>query len=75
MADMMKRMSGLGFKARIQAAQQLSQTFAKNPNAMLVKQKKGTGKRLTNAEKKRLKEQKERELRRRKREERKNKGG
>ena len=47
MADMMKRMSGMGLRGRLQAAQQLGQTMMRNPSAMLAKQKKGTGKRLT----------------------------
>ncbi len=69
MADLMKRMSGMGFRGRLQAAQQLSQTLMRNPNAMLAKQKKGTGKRLTSAEKAKFKKLREREARRRKREE------
>ncbi len=74
MADMMKRMSGMGFRGRIQAAQQLSQTLMKNPNAMLAKQKKGTGKRLTSAERTKLKKMRDREVRRRKRDDKKNQG-
>jgi signal recognition particle subunit SRP54 len=69
MADLMKMTSGMGIRGRIQAAQQLSQTLLKNPNAMLAKQKKGTGKRLTSAEKARARKDREREARRRKREE------
>jgi signal recognition particle subunit SRP54 len=75
MADLMKRMSGMGLRGRLQAAQQLSQTLMKNPSAMLVKQKKGTGKRLTSEERAKLKKMREREARRRKREEKKNRGG
>jgi signal recognition particle subunit SRP54 len=74
MADMMKRMSGMSMRGRLQAAQQLSQTLANNPNAMLAKQKKGTGKRLTSAERAKAKKLRDREARRRKRDERKNKG-
>jgi signal recognition particle subunit SRP54 len=74
MADLMKQMSGMGFRGRIQAAQQLSQTLMKNPNAMLAKKKIGTGKRLTSAERAKIKKMKEREARRRKREERKSQG-
>jgi signal recognition particle subunit SRP54 len=70
MADVMKKVSGMGIRGRLQAAQQLSQTLARNPNAMLAKQKKGTGKRLTSAEKARLRKEREREERRRKREDR-----
>ncbi len=68
MADMMKQMSGMGFRQRIQAAQQLSQTMMRNPNAMLTKQKKGTGKRLAPKERAKLKKERDREARRRKRE-------
>ncbi len=67
MADMMKKVSGMGIRGRMQAAQQLSQTLLRNPNAMLSKQKKGTGKRLTSQERAKLKKDRERELRRRKR--------
>jgi signal recognition particle subunit SRP54 len=74
MADLMKRMSGMGFRSRIQAAQQLSQTLMKNPNAMLAKQKKGTGKRLTSEQKAKAKKLREREARRRKRDDKKNQG-
>jgi signal recognition particle subunit SRP54 len=74
MADLMKRMSGMGMRGRLQAAQQLSQTLLRNPNAMLAKQQKGTGKRLTSEERAKMKKLREREARRRKREERKNRG-
>lgn len=73
MADLMKRMSGMGMRGRLQAAQQLSQTLMKNPSATLAKQKKGTGKRLTSAERAKFKKLREREARRRKRDE-KNRG-
>jgi signal recognition particle subunit SRP54 len=69
MAGMMKQMSGLSMKGRFQAATQLTNTLAKNPNAMLAKQKKGTGKRLTPAEKAKIKREREKELRRKKRDE------
>jgi signal recognition particle subunit SRP54 len=68
MADMMKKMAGMGFRQRIQAAQQLSQTMIRNPAAMLAKEKKGTGKRLSPQERARLKKDREREERRHKRE-------
>ncbi len=70
MAGLMKQMSGMNFLNRIKAAQQLGHTLMKNPNATLAKPKIGTGKRLTSAEKARLKKERERELRRKKREER-----
>ncbi len=68
-ADLMRRMSEMGFRGRLQAFQQLSQMFARNPDAVIVKQKKGTGKRLTPEERARLRKQREREERRRRREE------
>jgi hypothetical protein len=46
----------------------------KNPNAMLAKQKKGTGKRLTSEQKAKAKKLREREARRRKRDDKKNQG-
>jgi signal recognition particle subunit SRP54 len=67
MADVMRNMSGMGAMKRLQTAQQLGQTLMRNPNAMLAKQKKGTGKRLTSVERAKLKKVRERELRRRKR--------
>jgi signal recognition particle subunit SRP54 len=67
MADLMKRMTGMGVRGRMQAMQQLSQTALANPAAKLTKQKKGTGKRLTPREKAKLKKQREREARRRRR--------
>jgi len=74
MADLMKRMSGMGMRGRFRAAQQLSQPLMKNPNAMLAKQKKGTGKRLTSEERAKQKKLREREARRRKRDDKKNRG-
>ncbi|NMC19885.1 MAG: signal recognition particle protein, partial [Thermogutta sp.] len=48
--------------------QQLSRQMMSSPEALLSRQKKGTGKRLGSAEKAALRKQRERELRRRKRE-------
>jgi signal recognition particle subunit SRP54 len=70
MADIMKKMSGLGIRGKMQAIQELGRSGALNPGAKLGKQKKGTGKRLTNEERAKLKKLREREERRRKREER-----
>jgi len=70
MAGVMKKVSGMGFIGRLRAAQQLGQTLMRNPNAMLAKPKVGTGKRLSSAEKARLRKEREKELRRKKREER-----
>jgi signal recognition particle subunit SRP54 len=70
MADIMKKMSGLGIRGKMQAVQELSRSGALNPGAKLAKQKIGTGKRLTSEERAKLKKLREREDRRRKREER-----
>jgi signal recognition particle subunit SRP54 len=70
MAPIMKKMSGLGVRGRMQAIQDLTRSGALNPGAKLAKQKIGTGKRLTPEERAKLKKLREREERRRKREER-----
>ena len=67
MADMMKKMSGMGMRQRMQAMQQMTQSGMLNPGAKLATQKGGTGKRLTSAEKAKLKKLREKEARRRKR--------
>jgi signal recognition particle subunit SRP54 len=69
MADMMKRMAGMGIRDRMKMMQEIQQGGMLNPGGRLAKQKVGTGKRLTSAEKARLKKERERELRRKKREE------
>ena len=68
MADLMKQMSGMGMRGRMQAVQQLTKSGALNPGARLAKQKKGTGKRMTAKERAKAKRQREKESRRRKRE-------
>ncbi len=73
MADMMKRISGMGVKGRMQAMQELTRTAAANPSARLAKQKVGTGKRLTSAERAKEKKRREKEARRRKRDSRRGK--
>lgn len=70
MADMMKRMSSMGMRDRFRTMQELSSSGALGPGGMLSKQKVGTGKRLTNEERAKIKKQRERELRRKKREDR-----
>ena len=67
MADIMKQISGMGVRGRMQAVQQLTQSGMLNPAAKLGKMKKGTGKRLTTEERNKLRKQRERELRRKKR--------
>jgi signal recognition particle subunit SRP54 len=70
MADIMKRMSGMGLRDRMRAMKELQEGGLLNPGAKLAKQKVGTGKRLTPQERAKLRKQRERELRRKKREER-----
>ena len=67
-ADVMKRMSGMGMRDRMKAMQQLGQGGMLDPSGKIAKQKKGTGKRLSNKEKAKLKKIREREQRRKKRE-------
>jgi signal recognition particle subunit SRP54 len=72
MAGMMKEFAGMGMMQRMRAMQQMASSGAlANPNAKFSKPSAGTGKRLTSAEKTKMKKQREKELRRRKREERK----
>ena len=70
MADMMKKMSSMGMRERMRTMQQLTQGGLLNPGATLAKSKVGTGKRLTTAEKAKLRKEREKEERRRKREQR-----
>ena len=65
MAAMMKEMSSLGIRDRMKRMQSLQQGL--NSGGQLVKNKVGTGKRLTPAERAKLKKDREREARRRKR--------
>jgi signal recognition particle subunit SRP54 len=74
MADIMKRMSTMGIRGKMQAMQELTQTAAANPAARLARQKVGSGKRLTSAERAKLKKQRDKESRRRKRDARKTEG-
>ncbi len=67
MADIMKKMAGLGMRDRMKAVQQLSQSAAANPMGRLGVKKQGTGKRLTAKERAKVKKERDRELRRRKR--------
>ena len=71
MADLMKRMSTMGMRDRMKAMQEITQGGMLNPGGKLAKQKVGTGKRLTSAERAKLKKERDRELRRKRREERK----
>ena len=67
MADMMKKMAGMGMRDRMQEVQKL-QSGMMNPNGAFARQKGSTGKRLTPQEKAKLKKEREREARRKKRE-------
>ena len=69
MAQMMTSMAGKGVRERMQMVRQLQSGMMNNPNG-LARQKVGTGKRLSSAEKAKLKKQREKELRKRKREQR-----
>jgi signal recognition particle subunit SRP54 len=75
MADIMKRMSGMGLRDRMRAMKELQQGGLLNPGARLARAKGDTGKRLTPQERAKLRKDREREIRRKKREQRKNKGG
>lgn len=67
MADMMKNMAGLGMGDRMKMVRQLQQGAMMDPGGQLARQKKGTGKRLSSAEKAKLRAERDRELRRRRR--------
>lgn len=67
MAAMMKQMSSMGMRGRMQAVQELSRSGLLDPGARLGKQKVGTGRRLTAEEKAKQRKQREKEERRRKR--------
>ena len=55
MADLMKRMSGMGMRDRMKTMQEIAQGGMLNPGGRLAKQKVSTGKRLTKAERAKLK--------------------
>ncbi|HVA47737.1 MAG TPA: signal recognition particle protein, partial [Pirellulales bacterium] len=71
MADVMKRMSGLGMRERMREVQQLQKQGLFDPGGMLTKKKVGTGKRLTSDERNKLRKQREKEARKRTREQKK----
>ena len=68
MADIMKRMAGMGLRDRMKQVQELQRGGMMDPGAMLAKKKVGTGKRLTSQERAKLKKQREKEARKRTRE-------
>lgn len=67
MADLMRRMAGQGIRERMQTVQQLQRSGMLQPGGRISKVKGDTGRRLTSAEKARLRKQREKELRRLKR--------
>ena len=74
MAQIMTSMAGKGMRERMKMVRELQSGMLNNPNG-LARQKVGTGKRLSNAEKAKLKKQREKELRRRTREQRRGPSG
>jgi signal recognition particle subunit SRP54 len=68
MADMMKKISGMGMMERMRAMQQMGSSGMFNPGAKFAKQKGDTGKRLSPKEKEKLRKLREKELRKIKRE-------
>lgn len=73
MADMMKRLSGMGVRDRMRAMQEISKGGMLDPGGKFSKQKISTGKRLSPKERAKLRKEREREVRRKKRESRQNK--
>jgi signal recognition particle subunit SRP54 len=67
-ADVMKKMSGMGIRDRMRMTQELAKGGMLNPGGMLAKPKGSTGKRLTPQERAKLRKEREREMRRKKRE-------
>ena len=67
MASIMKTMAGRGVGDRMQMVRELQQGGMLDPGGRLARQKQGTGKRLTNEQKLKLRKQREKELRRKKR--------
>jgi signal recognition particle subunit SRP54 len=68
MAPLMKSMAGKGMAGRMQAIRELQESGMLDPgNTRMPRTKKGTGKRLSNKEKAKLRKQREKQKRRRKR--------
>ncbi|MBN2477195.1 MAG: signal recognition particle protein [Pirellulales bacterium] len=67
-ADIMKRMSGMGIRDRMRMMKEISEGGMLHPGAQIARQKGSTGKRLTPRERANLKKQREKEIRRKKRE-------
>jgi len=69
MSQMMTQMAGKGMKERMKMVREMQSSLS-DPNGQLTKKKLGSGKRLSNKDKAKLKKQRDKELRRRKREKR-----
>jgi len=67
-ADIMKRMSGMGMRERMRTMKELTEGGMLDPGGRLTKKKQGTGKRLTPKERAKMRKLREKELRRRRRE-------
>jgi signal recognition particle subunit SRP54 len=67
MAGMMKQMVGKGMRERMKMAKELQSQAMSNPGGKLARTKQGTGKRLSNKERQKLKKVREKEIRRKKR--------
>jgi signal recognition particle subunit SRP54 len=67
MASIMKTMAGRGVGDRMRMVRELQRGGMLDPGGRLARQKVGTGKRLTNEQKNKLRKQREKELRRKKR--------
>jgi signal recognition particle subunit SRP54 len=68
MAQLMTRMSTMGMREKMSAINELQRGGMMNPGSSLMKEKQGTGKRLTAEERKKQQKQREKDLRKRKRE-------
>ncbi len=73
-ASVMQSLAGKGLRERMRAVQEIQQTMMADPTRPLVRQKKGTGKRLTSKERARLRKLREKEARRRRRLQKRQKG-
>ena len=71
-ADVMKRMSGMGIRERMKTMQQMQASGKLDPGSQLSRKKMGTGKRLTAKDRARARKLREKETRRKKRQTRQN---
>jgi signal recognition particle subunit SRP54 len=69
MAQMMRSMAGKTAREKMKMVQEFQRDAMTNPDGALSKKKKGTGKRLSNKEKAKLRKEREKELRRKRRSE------